>query len=100
MAEFANNNTYFSVTQITPFFFNKGFHPRMSFGADPTDVDLTKLTTSRERLQIKRAKNITTHIKTALKTAKRALQDAKEAMIKSVNKKRKEAVYNPGDLIF
>jgi hypothetical protein len=67
----------------------------MSFDADPT-----KPTTSRERLQIKRAKNITAHMETALETAKRALQDAREAMIKSANKKRKEVVYNPGDMVF
>jgi predicted alpha/beta-fold hydrolase len=67
----------------------------MSFDADPT-----KPTTSRERLQMERAKDITTHMETALETAKRALQDAREAMIKSANKKRKEVVYNPGDLVF
>jgi hypothetical protein len=80
---------------MTPFFLNKGFHPRMSFDADPT-----KLITSRERLQIERAKDITTHIETALETVKRALQDARETMIKSANKKRKEVVYNPGNLVF
>jgi hypothetical protein len=32
--------------------------------------------------------------------AKKALQDIKEAIIRSANKKRKKAVYNPGDLIF
>jgi hypothetical protein len=39
-------------------------------------------------------------METALETAKRALQDVREAMIKSANKKRKEVVYNPGDLVF
>jgi hypothetical protein len=80
---------------MTPFFLNKGFHPRMSF-----DVDPTKLTTSRERLQIEKAKNITAYIETALETAKRALQDARKAIIKSANKKRKKVVYNPGNLVF
>jgi hypothetical protein len=32
MAEFAANNAVNSSTQISPFFANKGFHPRMSFG--------------------------------------------------------------------
>jgi hypothetical protein len=31
---------------------------------------------------------------------RRALQNVREAMIKSADKKRKEMVYNPGDLIF
>jgi hypothetical protein len=32
--------------------------------------------------------------------AKKALQDARKAIIKSADKKRKEMVYNPGDLFF
>lgn len=32
MAEFAANNAVNTSTQVTPFFANKGFHPRMSFG--------------------------------------------------------------------
>ena len=95
MAEFADNNAQSSATQMTPFFLNKGFHPRMSFDADPTEP-----TTSRERLQVEKAKDITAHMETALETAKRALQDARDAMIKSANKKRKEVVYNPGDIVF
>jgi hypothetical protein len=31
---------------------------------------------------------------------RKALQDIKEAMIRSANKKKKNMVYNPGDLIF
>lgn len=80
---------------MTPFFLNKGFHPRMSFDADPT-----KPTTSRERLQIERAKDITEHMETALERAKKALQDARKAIINPANKKGKEVVYNPEDLVF
>src|SRR5208282_3999490 len=89
MAKFADNNAKSSATQMTPFFLNKGFHPRMSFDADPT-----KPTTSRERLQMERAKDITAHMEAALETARRALQDTREAIIKSANKKRKEATYS------
>jgi hypothetical protein len=39
-------------------------------------------------------------METALETAKRAVQDAREAMIKSANKKRKEVVYKAGGLGF
>jgi hypothetical protein len=49
---------------------------------------------------MERAKDITAHMETALETAKGALQDAREAMIKSANKKRKEVVYKPGDWVF
>jgi hypothetical protein len=49
---------------------------------------------------MERAKDIIAHMETALETAERALQDTREAMIKSANKKRKEVAYNPGDLVF
>jgi predicted alpha/beta-fold hydrolase len=39
-------------------------------------------------------------METTLKTAKKVLQDARAAIIKSANKKRKEVAYNPGDLVF
>jgi hypothetical protein len=35
----------------------------------------------------------------ALEMARKALQDTREAMIKSANKKRKEVTYKPGDLV-
>jgi hypothetical protein len=49
---------------------------------------------------MEKARDITAYMKTALKAAKRALQDAREAIIKSANKKRKKMVYNSGDLVF
>jgi hypothetical protein len=49
---------------------------------------------------MKKARDITTHIQKALEIAKKALQNVREAMIKSADKKRKEIVYNPGDLVF
>jgi hypothetical protein len=95
MAEFTDNNIKSLVTQMTPFFLNKGFHPRMSF-----DADSTKSIISRERLQMKRARDITAHMQKALKMVRKALQDVREAIIKSTDKKRKEIVYNPRDLVF
>ena len=95
MAEFADNNAQSAATGMTPFYLNKGFHPRMSFDTDPTNP-----TTSRERLQLETAKDITTHMETALQVAKRALQDTRETMAKTVNKRRKEVQYHPGDMVF
>ncbi len=45
MTEFANNNALSFVINMTLFFMNKGFHPRMSF-----DPDLTEYENIRERL--------------------------------------------------
>ena len=47
MAEFAHNNAKASAIGISPFFLNKGFHPRMSFDVDP---QMNELQTARERL--------------------------------------------------
>jgi hypothetical protein len=84
MAEFADSNAKPSAKQMIPFFLDKGFHPRMSFDADPSNPPA-----SRERLQIERAGDITAHTQKALEMARRA-------MIKSANKKRKEVAYIPG----
>ena len=95
MAEFADNNALSSATNMTPFFLNKGFHPRISF-----DPDLTNPTSSRERLQLKKAKDISRHIEAALAAAKKALIDIRETMIQTANKKRKDVLYEPGDMVF
>jgi hypothetical protein len=73
MAEFADNNAQSSATQMTLFFLNKGFHPRMSFDTEPIKPDPSKPLTSRERLQMERARDIAAHMETALETAKKAL---------------------------
>jgi hypothetical protein len=73
MAEFADNNAQSLATQMTPFFLNKGFHPRISFDIEPIKPDPSKPLTSRERLQMERARDIAAHMETALETAKKAL---------------------------
>ena len=54
MAEFADNNSIALATGLSPFFVNKGFHPRISFGPDPTNP-----TSTRESLQTSTAQMIT-----------------------------------------
>jgi len=53
MAKFVDNNATFFETSMTPFFANKGFHPRMFFS-----LDNIVYTTTRERIDVARAKNI------------------------------------------
>jgi hypothetical protein len=88
MAEFADSNAKPSATQMTLFFLDKGFRPRISFDADPSNPPAP-----RERLQIERAGDITARTQKTLEMARRALQDTREAMIKSANEKRKEVAY-------
>src|SRR5277367_6534918 len=83
IAEFADSNAKPSATQMT-LFLDKGFHPRISFDADPSNPPAP-----RECPQIERAGDITARTQKALEMARRALQDTWEAMIKSANEKRK-----------
>ena len=53
IAEFADNNSTASATGVTPFFANKGFHPRISF-SPPADAG----STARERIQYAKANDI------------------------------------------
>ena len=39
LAEFAYNNTLHFVTMVTPFFTNKGFHPKLEVSIEPVVLD-------------------------------------------------------------
>jgi len=39
LAEFAYNNTSHSATMVTPFFANKGFHPKLEVSLEPVMSD-------------------------------------------------------------
>ena len=95
MVEFADNNAVSSATGMSPFFFNKGFHPRMSFS--PNDG---LHTTTRERLANRTANSIADHMEDALIFGKRNVEVAQARMIKQANKKRKDVSYNIGDRVF
>ena len=41
LAEFAYNNTSHSVTMFTPFFTNKGFHPKLEVSLEPVVSEAT-----------------------------------------------------------
>ncbi len=95
MAEFADNNVLSSAISLTPFFMNKGFHPRMSFDPDTTEYEST-----RERLQTDRAKNISEQMDKTLIFAREALAKTREQMVNQANKHRKEVNYETGSKVF
>ncbi len=88
MIEFADNNVLFSVIFLIFFFMNKGFHPRMSF-----DPDIIEYESTRERLQIDRAKNISEQMNKTLIFAREALTKTREQMVNQANKHRKKINY-------
>jgi len=53
MMKFSDNFNIFSIISMTSFYFNKEFHPRMSFDSDTTDYE-----TTRERLEARKADDI------------------------------------------
>lgn len=95
MAEFADNNAVSSATKLTPFFANRGWHPRMSFSPDTTDYDST-----RKRLQAVKAEDITDHMQEVLAFVRGNMENAQEAMVLQVNKHRQEALFKEGDMVF
>ncbi len=95
MVEFADNNALSSAIFLTPFFMNKGFHPRMSFDPDTTEYEST-----RERLQAARAEDISDHMDRTLTFAREALVKTREQMMNQANKHRKKVNYEIGSKMF
>ena len=95
MTEFADNNALSLITELTSFFVNKDFHSRMNF-----DFDFTFYASTRERLQTVKVKNITEIMKNILKYMIDKFKIVKKAMIKQVNKHRKNVSYQMSDKMF
>ena len=95
MTEFVNNNTLSLITELTSFFVNKDFHSRMSF-----EFDFTFYASTRERLQVTKVENIAETIKNILEYIISKFKIAKKAMIKQVNKHRKNVSYQMSDKMF
>jgi len=95
IVEFADNNNRFSSSSLTPFFLNKGFHPRISFCPDQTSYETTK-----QRLDAAKAENIAMQIKEFLKFAKKRLSISQESIKNQMDRRRKDVTYSLGDWIW
>ena len=94
MTEFADNNAVAAETRMTPFFVNKGFHPRMSFTSDQI------YETAKERVQAAKASDITGIIKNVLELAQTNMKQAQNSMKRFADRHRKEVSYQVGDRVF
>ena len=94
MIEFADNDALSRATQMTPFFFNYGHHPRMSFG--PTSKEYL---TTRERLQTIQADDIANKMQEILKVGRENVAQAQEAMRIQANRHRQPSNINVGDQV-
>ena len=95
IAEFADNNAVANATGITPFFANKGFHPRMTFSAPQVTGSLT-----RERLQAQKANSIADHMEKVLGFIHGRSRITREQMTTQANKSRSDVSYRKGDMVF
>lgn len=95
IAEFADNNLESSSTKLTPFYANKGYHPRMNFSPDST-----KYASTRERLQAAKAEDISNKMDEVLEHMKENLRVSRTSMETFANRKRKNTSYEVGDRVF
>jgi len=74
------------------FYFNKDFHPRMSFNSDMTDYEIT-----RERLKVRKANNIVIQMKELLSFDHQQLKKTKLIIEAQINKHRRDIIYEVND---
>ena len=95
IAEFADNNSTASTTGVTPFFANKGFYPRISF-SPPADTR----STARKRIQYAKANDIADYIAKVLDFMTKQSVVSHKRMTDQANRKRSDAAYDRGDMVF
>jgi len=74
------------------FYFNKEFHPRMSFNSDTTDYETTC-----ERLEARKADDIVIQMKELLSFDRQQLKKTKLIIEVQVNKHRRNVIYEVND---
>jgi len=74
------------------FYFNKEFHPRMSFNSDTTDYE-----TTRERLDARKADDIVIQMKELLSFDRQQLKKTKLIIEVQINKHRRDVIYEVND---
>jgi len=92
MMKFSDNFNTFSIISMISFYFNKEFHPRMSFDSDTTDYE-----TTRERLEARKADDIAIRMKELLSFGRQQLEKTKLIIEVQVNKHRRNVIYEVGD---
>ena len=93
--EFADNDGVSTFTGVTPFYANKGFHPRMSFSKDLTIYDST-----RKRLDATKVENIANNMQKVLEYIRSNIKRAQNAIIAQTNQYRLDVKFKEGDLVF
>ena len=95
MVEFAANNNNSTSTRLSPFFASRGLHPRRSFDV----VDLSD-TITRERINKKKAIDISESMQSIWKYTQESLTKAQTSQSNQANKHRKKVSYDIGDKVW
>jgi len=74
------------------FYFNKEFHPRMSFDSDTTDYETTQ-----KRLEARKADDIVIRMKELLSFGRQQLKKTKLIIEVQINKHRRDVIYEVDD---
>ncbi len=95
MMKFSNNFNIFLIISMISFYFNKDFHPRMSFDSDMTDYEIT-----RERLKARKADDIVIQMKKLLSFDRQQLKKTKLIIEAQINKHRWDVIYEIDDWVW
>ncbi len=95
MMKFSDNFNIFSITSMTFFYFNKEFHPRISFDSDMTDYKTTC-----ERLEARKADDIVIQMKELLNFNRQQLKKTKLIIEVQINKHRRDVIYEVNDWVW
>jgi len=76
------------------FYFNKDFHPRMSFNSDTTDYK-----TTHQRIEARKIDDIVTQMSELLTFDHQQLKKIKQITETQVNKHRRDVIYEVGDQV-
>ena len=99
IAEFSANNHAWSTTNVSPFFANYGFHPRM--GIEPLPETSLQLVSQRARLQIEDADRFAEKMKQLHEFLREEMTYAQALQEDYANKRRVPApAYQVGDRVF
>ncbi len=95
MMKFSDNFNTFSTILMISFYFNKDFHPRMSFDSDTTDYK-----TTRQRIEARKIDDIIIWMSELLTFDHQQLKKIKQITEAQMNKHRWDVIYEVDDQVW
>ena len=92
--KFSDNFNTFSTISMISFYFNKDFHPRMSFDSDTTDYE-----TTRQRIEARKVDDIVIRMSELLTFGRQQLKKTKQITEAQMNKHRRDVIYEVDDQV-